>query len=211
MIDAFLRILDRLIELRRYKSARLQKQYEVIVKPTVADLERVHTDYLRMFIDARQQLSDGSATLAQTIEMLESRRNQFAPVRQKLLAPRPELLAVGSLPLIREFTGALVSYFPVGDLHTASGTAATTLIMELRRRQTTTREADPRDNEILSSLAPIITGIPLHVLERRYGRADTQHDDPIACIDSFIRFHETHWQFVCMAAASIQMAVAAAD
>jgi hypothetical protein len=146
MIDAVLRIIDRLIQLRQYQSDRLKKQFEFIVQPIMEDLERIQSDYLQMFLEVRVLLADGRATSKDAADLLDARRTLFEPVRQKLMAGFPELDASGFSPPLQKFGKAVLNFFPLGDLYTAGGTSATTLIRELRRLGTERRsfQADLR-------------------------------------------------------------------
>src|SRR5436190_1763503 len=109
MIDAILRVVDRLIELRRYGSARLQKQYQFLIQPVMVDLERVQGNYLEMFASVRDELASGKLTLEQAIKQLERQRLDFEPVRTRLTSSVRELLAPsGVLPSVLNFLNTIV-------------------------------------------------------------------------------------------------------
>jgi hypothetical protein len=198
-----------LIQLRQYQSDRLKKQFEFIVQPIMEDLERIQSDYLQMFLEVRVLLADGRATSKDAADLLDARRTLFEPVRQKLMAGFPELDASGFSPPLQKFGKAVLNFFPLGDLYTAGGTSATTLIRELRRLGTERRsfQADLR-YFVVEHLADTAT----HTMwPQQLGPERPWGNDAVACIDWFLDRQRQRWQHVCRAAAAVQFSVASAD
>lgn len=205
MIDALLRVLDRVIDLRRYQSDRLAKQYDVFVKPIVEDLEAVHGDYRQMFTNVRQQMVAGTVGPSEAADLLEQRRVVFEPAREKLIAAALSFRGTKFAAPIEKFWSALLVYFPLGDLGIVGGTAATSLILELRRLSGRTGEkrvgALPR--WIYPSEPPIDRELERGI--RSWG------SDGVACIDWFLESQRRRWRWLCDAAAEVQASVAGAD
>ncbi|WP_455205687.1 hypothetical protein [Kaarinaea lacus] len=93
MIDLFLEIIDRLIQLKQYRNQKLRTMFDELIDPIFNDLLLVHRDYVDLFegtlnILPRGVPSSDNATkyLASTekaAEYLHNKRMKFEPVRIK--------------------------------------------------------------------------------------------------------------------------------
>jgi hypothetical protein len=93
MIDLLLKAIDRVIDLAKIKEKRIKARYEEIYKPSFAELQSVHSDYLSMFteLDSRLQkigpeLPKDNSVAIETLLFLKARRNVLLPVRSKFWA-----------------------------------------------------------------------------------------------------------------------------
>ena len=146
MIELLLKLIDRLIDLKKYRAERLYKTFQDILDPIFNDLMSVHSNYLRMFEGVEEQLKalpdldseDGKRGLREIAESLRRRRLEFEPVREKLAALTRELGGGlhGLPPKIgpaeaQEFVASVIQYFPVGNI-TNRSSRSTVLVMALR-------------------------------------------------------------------------------
>jgi hypothetical protein len=63
MIDLFLRLIDKLTELVKYKSELRKKQFDLLISPLYQDLKEIHENYLRMFETCKIELQKGTDPL----------------------------------------------------------------------------------------------------------------------------------------------------
>ena len=144
MIELFLKAIDRLIELVRIGEKRSKVRYDEIYKPSFADLQSVHGDYLAMlheFSDMLKQIpdeakiSDDQAKAA--LDFLRLRRLTLSPVREKLWTFRSlvEKDAPDKLPKVEiAILWALVLYFESTEIiQTEHRTFASDLLDKLER------------------------------------------------------------------------------
>jgi hypothetical protein len=156
MIELFLKAIDRLIELVRIGEKRSKVRYEEIYKPSFADLQSVHADYLAMlheFSEMLKQIPDG-ATKADNqakaaLDFLRVRRLTLSPVREKLWAFRSlvEKDPPDKLPQVeRAFLWALVLYFESTEIiQSEHRTFASGLLDKLESALEPRAIADDRD------------------------------------------------------------------
>jgi hypothetical protein len=140
MIELLLKLIDRLIDLKKYQAERLHKTFQDILDPLFNDLLSVHGNYIRIFEEVQEQLAtipdltsdDGKKRLLEIAESLRQRRLEFEPVREKLAAMTREL--GGGLygkgpkmksPEAQEFVAVVLQYFPRANLttHTSRSSA----------------------------------------------------------------------------------------
>ena len=153
MIDALIKIVDRLISLQKIRTDRREKLFNRILEPALNDLLLIHGDYLAMFEEIDQMLLDKRTeskqsaieTLKSATDLLRQRRIQFEPVRVKLR----ELLSVIENQSLgeeeEEYLHAIVSYFPRGGLRgrrPSSQSAEALTRMELLLEQITEDQLD---------------------------------------------------------------------
>lgn len=147
MIELLLRLIDRLIDLKKYRNERLLRIFHEILEPTFNELLAVHSDYIAMFTDFAAMLPNENmppeqrtAALAQAANFLRRKRIEFEPVRTKIESFVKEILGgrFGKqheflTPEADAFLRALVDYFPTGYLTTPSAESrATTLYGAIR-------------------------------------------------------------------------------
>ena len=56
MINALLSIIDRLIQLRKYRMERIEKAFKELFEPLFNDLLIIHGDYIKMFRETNDLL-----------------------------------------------------------------------------------------------------------------------------------------------------------
>jgi hypothetical protein len=151
MIDLFLKVIDRLIQLAKLQEKRLGVRFSQIYTSTFSELEEVHRDYLLMFDDLQALLRDipenakpGNKKAEAALKWFEKRRRELAPVRQKLLdferVVRPHVQSPHTSSLRAEeceFLKSVYLYFHhTGDVFTegarGSGTASASLLKDLK-------------------------------------------------------------------------------
>lgn len=122
MIEMLLSVIDRLLNLKQHRNAKLQLVYEQVVEPTFTDLLMVHRDYIQMFegvlnrlpVETEQGSIEYSSKLSAAAQYLRDRRLDFEPVRVKL-GTLALLMQEASFSLdVLIFLGAVSRYFPVG-------------------------------------------------------------------------------------------------
>ncbi len=133
MIELLLKLIDRLIDLKKYRAERMDKTLHEILDPIFNDLMSVHSNYLRMFEEVQEKLAaipdltteDGKKKLREIAESLRRQRLEFEPVREKLAALTRELGGGLYGPALRidppeaqEFVASVVQYFPSGNITT---------------------------------------------------------------------------------------------
>jgi hypothetical protein len=195
MIEILLKLIDRIIDLKKYQVERLQKTFRDVLDPLFNDLLSVHGDYVRMFEDVRAELTatgilSGEARQHKLLEIAESLRRQrleFEPVRDKLTALTRELrsgIYAGSLsfecPEADEFVAAILQYFPRADLSTRTSRSSV-LLVAIQTGAIITAAQVTRDGKSLPEL-----------------------------VDATIEDCRQKWQSVCDAYAKLKLAVRAA-
>lgn len=177
MIEALIKILDRLIELRKYQGERLHTIFDRLVEPTFNDLLLIHGDYIEMFggVVSRLPTSLNPETsekdtqeIQAAIAFLAEKRREFEPARMKLrafVAARQE----ASVPKeIADFFDALAEYFPIGpgDLSSWKWSHSAALLERLRsyeQAQTSRSGLSPTQKKFLPQ-DPIAADIKKEVL-----------------------------------------------
>ncbi len=93
MLDALVKIIDRLIELAKYREERFRRIFDKLIEPTYEDLTIIHSDYLEMFQTVYDLLPTEKAnSAAYTMQMhkakqfLIEKRKKFAPDRVRFEA-----------------------------------------------------------------------------------------------------------------------------
>ncbi|RKI50936.1 hypothetical protein D7X55_35115 [Corallococcus sp. AB049A] len=147
MIDLLLKLIDRLIQLKQYKTQRLERVFRSIIEPTYKELAEIHRDYLQMFEELGRQLPSplemndeaGKRQLLRTAEQLRQRRILFEPVREKVSALKRELFGTVANPRTLGFSAeiddavrAMLDYLPDGVPSDGEGSRATALYMAIR-------------------------------------------------------------------------------
>ena len=90
MIDAGVRIIDRLIELITVKEKNKEKRFNNLIEPLYRDAEVIVKDYTDLFMGLIKRL-ESSAEVAEVITWIEDRRMLYLPIRIKVRALLREL------------------------------------------------------------------------------------------------------------------------
>ena len=211
MIEILLKILDRLIQIKKERSLKLHKQFTHIVEPIFFDLEKIHSDYLRMFTNASLRLQQNSGALLEVIQTLEVQRLEFEPVRTKLIATLSELnleLPSFTSPIkleseIDRFVRAVLEYLPLGDIQSVGGgTGASSLLMDLKY-------FNSKDKSPLSSIL-LFFGLETESTDMSSHSTRIlkwQPKSPSECIELYTNLQRDRWKRVCeaLAIAKVEM------
>jgi hypothetical protein len=76
-------VLDRLIELAKYREKRSHDRFDGLIKPLHQQMQKVHSDHLRMFGEAASNIQGGLA-FSEAIEQLWMARNLDRAIRHEL-------------------------------------------------------------------------------------------------------------------------------
>lgn len=85
MVDAAVKIVDRLIQLLSLQERNREKYFQNFVDPLFHDAELVVHDYIALFRELISQLEKGDS-VSEIVKWLEERRLELLPVRIKLRA-----------------------------------------------------------------------------------------------------------------------------
>ncbi len=119
MIDTLLQLLDRVIQLSKYRKSKVRTVFHELVQPLFEELLIVHANYIEMFEEATACLEDylgpnSEQTVREVIDRLKQRRIEYEPVRTKLDAMAGAFFSASSE--LEQFGTALFYYFPKGYL-----------------------------------------------------------------------------------------------
>ncbi|MFC2155697.1 hypothetical protein ACFLRB_04315 [Acidobacteriota bacterium] len=83
MIDAVLKLLEKLTQLAKHKKEVEEKTFDLLIKPLYTDLETIHLDYLKMFEKYQRELEEGTE-LEKIAWQLEFDRLDLEPLRSSI-------------------------------------------------------------------------------------------------------------------------------
>jgi hypothetical protein len=109
MLDLFLKLIDRCIDLAKRREQVNKNFYTEFIAPTFSDFEAVHNNYMGTFLRYREMLSDGKVKLDNKHPVIDliSRDSLFSNnLRAKIMALPYE----ASNPIVQEFTKAIAVY-----------------------------------------------------------------------------------------------------
>ncbi|NJM74905.1 MAG: hypothetical protein HC852_02940 [Acaryochloridaceae cyanobacterium RU_4_10] len=123
MIQMLMSIIDRLIQLKKYRSERLKLIFSTILEPIFNDLSVIHIDYIEMFTNVEKatpflwesRLADYEDKIKSSIKYLEDKRIEFEPVRSKIRIMADELKDLEINPEADNFIKSIIRYFPDGN------------------------------------------------------------------------------------------------
>ena len=81
MLDLFLSLIDRLIQLVEARNVRGRKLFKDHIDPIYTDLKTVINDYEKAFAEIEMMLSDSDVPIQTVLDTLENRRRKYARVR----------------------------------------------------------------------------------------------------------------------------------
>ena len=170
MIELLLKLIDRLIELKKYRSERLLRVFKEILEPTFDELVEVHRNYVGMFADVAAMIPPPGTPPERRIVMLTDAANalrrkrlEFDPIRRKVATVATEIFGgrFGKqrefmTPPVDEFVRSVLDYFPTGYLTTASAQSRATMLYGAIRAGGSdigvTDVAEPGNDALLSTL-----------------------------------------------------------
>ena len=158
MIELFLKAVDRLMNLIRIGEKRAKARYDEIYKPTFAELQTVHSDYLAFLSEFRVRVekipngaTHGDSAAADALTFLTERRLTLDPVRVKLWAFRDMLEdnAASGLPQIeKDFLRSLVRYFEATEIIQNENTTYATDLLDKLKSALTPTLPNLKENEV---------------------------------------------------------------
>lgn len=83
MLDAFIKLLEKLIKWGELREKRSEKIYETVAAPLMTELEAVHQDYLALFQKCSDAIESGDS-LTEIASIIERERKRLAGGRKKL-------------------------------------------------------------------------------------------------------------------------------
>lgn len=128
MIDALLKIVEKLTELLKARQQLRERQFERLVAPLFKDLQTVHQDYLEMFTACRKALVEGD-DLSIVAEHLMAERLVREALRASIRALAESFARIDQLGQFSEFFLKVHSYFLPSELLT--GSVATDLLRQM--------------------------------------------------------------------------------
>ena len=214
MLGILLQVIDRIVQIKKYRSETLHRQFAHIVEPIFLDLEKVHSDYLHMFTDAFLMLQQNPKALTKVIHILAIRRLEFEPVRVKLIATLAELnleLPSFTRPLrleyeVDRFLREILRYLPVGDIEIGSGTSSSSLLQTLNELNSPAKS--PSHDYFKSALRVEAEVERTNVAIQKYVSNEgtqTWVNNPSQCVEFFIELQRDRWKNVCESLAAIKV------
>jgi hypothetical protein len=116
VFESVIRVVDRLIDLLKYRQAKRRELFSAVIEPLFDDLLVMHADYMKMFDDCWQQLLDNQVPLRQIAEALRQRRQVYEGLRIKSNSIIDGLEASELAPEVRRFVQSAAYHIPDGEL-----------------------------------------------------------------------------------------------
>jgi hypothetical protein len=204
MINALLAIIDRLIQLRQYRTARIEKAFKELFEPLFNDLLMIHGDYIKIFRETSNLLpwgltaeiyngvtiteEDRCKAFTKAIIHLRERRKEFEPVRIKVRSLTEELTLISTefIEPAQDYINAVMHYFPQGTVDTNVGWPSPALLLL----------------EFLEENRPLEDSFAGDTRIYEQARDTVRHN---------IRVQEESWSRLCIAFAKLKIAAATTD
>lgn len=143
LLDGWVRLADKFIELTRERERQRDKLYEKIVKPMFECMQEVHVDYLRMLHTTRQTL-ESSQSSVEGFKHFETQRLELQGMRHDILSRSHDLLHIQNMSECREFLEAVNQYLS-GGMTTAVTFSGTERLIQEWMRETMSAAGDYYD------------------------------------------------------------------
>jgi hypothetical protein len=128
VIDTFVKVVEKLIELATYREQRDQRIFKDLVTKLFDDMQIVHTDYLQMLEECARELMR-EKPLTHLAETLSRHRLQHEALRRRLQETARVLEGSKQLPRYREFFQWFSFYFSVREMSGAHTTSLSSIIL----------------------------------------------------------------------------------
>lgn len=116
MLDLFLKLIDRLLELRHVEERREAKTFEALVQPAFAELTRIHQAYLDAFTSCLAVLARPDSTTAEVARDLLAEANRCEASRRRVVVLADELSTRCEHEPMRQFFQCVRRYFSRSDV-----------------------------------------------------------------------------------------------
>jgi len=111
MLDLFLKLIDRLIDLKRLRGRRDAKTFDTMVQPVFADLTRIHQTYLEAFTNCLDALRRPESTTAEVARDLLAEGIKCEAQRRRVVVLAGELETRCEPAEMRRFFASVRAYF----------------------------------------------------------------------------------------------------
>jgi len=110
VLDAVLKLIEKISELARLRSEKKDRSFEKLVKPIYDSLKLVHKDYIHIFESAKKDIESG-LRFKDVAEHLESKRLSEEPERHAILSQVEILAKDEKLSEWHSFFEGVIDYF----------------------------------------------------------------------------------------------------
>jgi hypothetical protein len=125
---SFLDLIDRLIQLCRYRTERERRAFDALLQPLFLDLQTVSADYERFLTTVHEKLpfqwehaeADYIKRLREAGALLTAARIELAPVRARVRSLASELSSLDLPPALSAFARSVLAFFPTGEYSDSS-------------------------------------------------------------------------------------------
>jgi hypothetical protein len=114
MLELFLKLVDRIIDLVNATHVRRRAQFSEVAQPLFASLEPVANNYFSLFNGARNALADGEIGV-DNLRKLRDARAELEPARIKVRAMASAIRKQPSLAALHPFADSVQQFFYFGE------------------------------------------------------------------------------------------------
>jgi hypothetical protein len=202
MIDTLISILDRLIQLKEYRTKRIQHIYSELLEPVFVDLSAIHKDYLQMFtklssdvpFDWEKNLPGYQERLEKVVDFFQRKRLEFEPTRSRVRMMARELECLSISPEVEGFVDSVICYLfgtvtfhENQDLSNYSEYKSVSETVLERLEIATQKRTDSRDSSHLS---------------------DSIEDDIRSMVELIVIHQKASWEKSCSAFSKLKISIA---
>ena len=126
MIDALVKLLEKLVELVKIKKEAEEKILDLVIIPLFKDFKAIHEDYLKLFEDCRRDLA-GDADLRAIVRQLSKDRVANEALRRSIASMVTAYAKNPKLSRYHDFFQAVAAYADAAEWSRPS-TASTSLL-----------------------------------------------------------------------------------
>jgi hypothetical protein len=144
MLDTFIKLIDKVVELLRYRTGRRGRRFSTLVDPFYENLKAIHKDYLQFFEDTHARLLAGRE-LSKISADFSKRRIIEESQRMSVIAQAEVLSREHRVEDLREFFKAVNFYFYVQPLSSA---VTPSTVLELAMRRASLITVDSQDSRV---------------------------------------------------------------
>jgi hypothetical protein len=135
LVDAFVKVVEKLIELATYREQRDQRLFKELVTKLFDDMQIVHTDYLHILEECARELMR-EKPLTHVAETLSRHRLQHEALRRRLRETAKVLEENQRLSQeYREFFGSISDYFTMSNSAGIRTTSLSSAILGIAEKE----------------------------------------------------------------------------